>query len=230
MSSHNSFKIDNAPQNHNFKDFNDRLINFNLDINRITFTPAEKSKISGKEILNSGGFIITGTVSDKTGPLQGASVNIYGTDRTAQTDMDGKFSIAVLKGEILEASFIDYETYSTIIENDNILNIILHEGGKILETVVIDRYRSITTAKSSAAVATLSIEAIEDRTNASVLQSLQGQIAGLNIGTASGQPGADSTIILRGISSINDTPQPLFIIDGIPVDEALKQILAFVGK
>ncbi len=60
---------------------------------------------------------------------------------------------------------------------------------------------------------------IEDRANASVIQSLQGQVAGLNIATGSGQPGSDSTIILRGTGTINGNAEPLFVVDGIPVDE-----------
>lgn len=60
---------------------------------------------------------------------------------------------------------------------------------------------------------------IEERANSSVIQNLQGQVAGLNISKGSGQPGADSTIILRGVGSINGSIEPLFIVDGVPVDE-----------
>jgi len=70
------------------------------------------------------------------------------------------------------------------------------------------------------AIQAVSTEAIEDRANASIVQSLQGQVAGLNIATGSGQPGSDSTIILRGVGSLNGNTEPLFIIDGKPVDEA----------
>ncbi|WP_449403990.1 YfbK domain-containing protein [Flavobacterium arcticum] len=71
----------------------------------------------------------------------------------------------------------------------------------------------------AAAITTLSVEEVEDRANASLIQNLQGQVAGLNIGTDSEQPGADSTIILRGVGTINGTIEPLFVVDGIPVDE-----------
>jgi Ca-activated chloride channel family protein len=67
---------------------------------------------------------------------------------------------------------------------------------------------------------TLSIEAIEDRANANIIQNLQGQIAELNIATGNGQPGADSTIILRGVGTINGNVEPLYVVDGVPVDEA----------
>ncbi len=73
--------------------------------------------------------------------------------------------------------------------------------------------------RAAAAITTLSVQEVEDRANASLIQNLQGQVAGLNIATGSGQPGADSTIILRGVGTINENVEPLFIIDGIPVDE-----------
>ncbi len=163
--------------------------------------------------------IVTGTVSDDTGPLPGASIFVQGTQRSVQTDIDGNFSISVSQGEVLEISYIGYKTQSIRIGASNVVNVVLISDAEVLDNVVIDRYRSTTVAKSPSAITTLSIEAIEDRANASVLQSLQGQVAGLNIATGSGQPGADSTIILRGVGTINGNVEPLFVVDGIPVDE-----------
>ena len=64
----------------------------------------------------------------------------------------------------------------------------------------------------------VSAETIENRPNASFVQTLSGQVPGLNITTSSGQPGGNSTVQLRGVSSINGDTEPLFIIDGTPVD------------
>lgn len=165
--------------------------------------------------------VVTGTVSDESGPLPGATIAVKGApERSATSDMDGNFSIKANQGEVLQISFIDYETHEVTVGASTVLPaVVLRQGGTLIETVVLDKYRNITPEKTAAAIATLSIETIEDRANPSVLQSLQGTIAGLNIGTGSGQPGADSTIILRGVSSINGNVEPLFIIDGIPVDE-----------
>ena len=164
--------------------------------------------------------VVTGTVSDETGPLPGASVFVKGTQRSAQTDIDGKFSISAKQGEVLEISFVGYQTQSvTVGASNTIPPVRLESGGTIIPDLVVDKYRSTTSKTTAAAVTTLSIDAIEDRANASVLQSLQGQVAGLNIATGSGQPGADSTIILRGVGTINGNVEPLFVVDGIPVDE-----------
>lgn len=85
--------------------------------------------------------------------------------------------------------------------------------------VTANRYPIKKDAKTSAAIATVSVEEVEDRANANIIQNLQGQVAGLNIATGSGQPGADSTIVLRGVGTINGNVKPLFVVDGIPVDE-----------
>lgn len=162
---------------------------------------------------------VTGTVSDEAGPLPGASVIVQGTERGTQTDIEGRFSISVNTGDVLEISYVGYKTRTMTVGASNTVTVTLQTDAQVLGEVIVDTYRSTTSKTTAAAVTTFSAEAIEDRANASVLQSLQGQVAGLNIGTGSGQPGADSTIILRGIGSLNGNVEPLFVIDGIPVDE-----------
>ena len=220
LSNNAFFKIDNPLPSRTYTRFNDRLISFNMNTENIVFVPVIKNNVSEKEILTKGGFITIGVVSDDTGPLPGASVFIKGTERSTQTDIDGKFSIAVLTGEILEISFVGYYSESVTVGTANsIPQITLEAGGVVLESVVIDKYRSTISKTTTAAVTTMSIEVIEDRANASILQSLQGQVAGLNITHGSGQPGSDSTIILRGVGTVNGNADPLFVIDGVPVDE-----------
>jgi TonB-linked SusC/RagA family outer membrane protein len=164
--------------------------------------------------------VLTGTVLDETDmPVPGVNIIVVGTQRSVQTDNDGRYSISASPGEVLEFSFVGYKTQRLTVGASNTMNTKLVEDRAILEQVIVDTYRSTTVAKSSSAVTSLSIEAIEDRANASVLQNLQGQVAGLNIATGSGQPGADSTIILRGVGTLNGNVEPLFVIDGIPVDE-----------
>lgn len=162
---------------------------------------------------------VTGTVSDAAGPLPQANIKVRGTQNSTQADIDGRYSINVATGAVLEISFIGYQTQTVTVGASSTINVVLQEEARQMGELRIDRYRSTTQRESTAAVTTISIEAIEDRANASVLQNLQGQVAGLNISTGSGQPGADSTIILRGPGTINGNVEPLFIVDGIPVDE-----------
>lgn len=162
--------------------------------------------------------VITGTVLDEQGmPIPGANILVQGTQRSTSTDFDGKYSITASQGEVLEFSFVGSKSQTIRVGASNTIDVTLQSA--VLDEVVIKSYRTTTVAKSPSAVTTISIEAIEDRANASVLQNLQGQVAGLNIATGSGQPGADSTIILRGVGTLNGNVEPLFIVDGIPVDE-----------
>jgi TonB-linked SusC/RagA family outer membrane protein len=163
---------------------------------------------------------ITGTVVDETNmPLPGATVLIKGTTTGASTDFDGKYSISANVGDVLTFSYVGYADQSSTIGASNKIDITL-ELDSSLEEIVIEAYTGVTTkAKSTTAATTISAETVENRANASVVQSLQGQVSGLNIGTGSGQPGSNSTILLRGVSSINGNVEPLFIVDGVPVDE-----------
>lgn len=162
---------------------------------------------------------VSGTVSDDAGPLPGAGIVVKGTSRGTQTDLDGKFSISVRQGEVLEFSFLGYKTQAVTVGASNTLNIVLANETREIDAVQLDMYRKVPVSKAPYAIATITSEALEDRANANVLQSLQGQFAGLNIGTGSGQPGADSTILMRGVGSINGNVEPLFIVDNMPVDE-----------
>lgn len=160
---------------------------------------------------------VTGTVSDEVGPLPGASVLVKGTQRSVQTDINGRYSINASVGDVLEYSYVSYQSQSVTVGASNTIDVVL--TATVLDPIVKDVYRTTTERKSVSAVKVLSVEAVEDRANANILQSLQGQVAGLNIATGSGQPGADVTIILRGIGSINGNIEPLFVVDGMPVDE-----------
>ncbi|KAF2509698.1 TonB-dependent receptor plug domain-containing protein [Flavobacterium arcticum] len=192
----------------------DFIKTYGLDINNKEIDFYTQGIKNEKEVMSNGGFILTGTVSDKIGPLPSASVTVKGTLRNVRTDIDGNFSIPVVMGETLNFDYVSFNTVTMVVNSTMPVNIILE--GQELEMVIIDKYTSTVQRSTTAAITTISVE---DRANASILQSLQGQVAGLNIGTGSGQPGADSTIILRGVGSIDGNVQPLFVVDGIPVDE-----------
>lgn len=91
------------------------------------------------------------------------------------------------------------------------------DENKTLDEIVVDTYRTTSKPKSSVAASTVSSKTIEGRPNASLLQTLQAQVPGLNISTGSGQPGSGTTVVLRGMASINGDVQPLYVIDGVPM-------------
>ncbi len=163
---------------------------------------------------------ISGNVIDQSGlPLPGVSVIVVGTTNGTQTDFDGNYTINASVGQVLRFSYLGQKTVERTVGSPNSINVQLEEDAEALEEVVVQGYRTSTKEKSSIASVTISAETIEDRPNASFVQTLSGQVAGLNITTQSGQPGGNSQVNLRGVTSINGNTEPLFIIDGTPVDE-----------
>lgn len=163
---------------------------------------------------------ITGVVTDVTGPLPGVNVTVKGTSRNAITDFDGKYSISAKAGEILEFSFLSMETKTAVVGASSTVSVVLVEATNKLTEVVIDSYRTTSKRTSAVAATTVTAEAVQGRPNVSFLQSLQSQVAGLNIATSSGSPGSTKIdIILRGLSSANGNTEPLFVIDGIAANQ-----------
>jgi TonB-linked SusC/RagA family outer membrane protein len=160
---------------------------------------------------------VTGVVSDASGSLPGANVIVKGTKKGVQTDIDGKYSIKAKAGEVLVISFVGKPDSNVTVGSSNTYNVKM-ASGKELETVVIEGYKTTKKTKSSNAVVTVTAATIEGRPNASFIQTLQGQVAGLNISTGSGQPGSNSTVILRGLGSINGNVEPLYVVDGVALN------------
>ncbi|MGB5982183.1 MAG: SusC/RagA family TonB-linked outer membrane protein [Nonlabens sp.] len=162
---------------------------------------------------------VSGTVTDPDGlPILGATILVKDTQVFATTDFDGKYTIEASPEQSLVVSFTGYDSKTVLVGSQSIINVQL---STVLDEVVIisDGYRDIKPRTSAIASTTTTSETIENRPNASLVQRLQGQVPGLAIQTASGQPGANSFVRLRGQSSINGNSEPLFVIDGIPVDE-----------
>jgi len=157
---------------------------------------------------------ITGTVSDSQGTLPGANVVVKGTTKSTQTDIDGKYSISAKTGEVLVFSFVGMTDKSVTVGASNTVNVTLDTGVKLNE-VVVEGYRNTTKKTTAIAQSTVNSETIENRPNASFLQTLQGQVAGLNIETGSGQPGSRSTVLIRGLGSLSGYTDPLYVIDGV---------------
>ncbi|MDY8134142.1 SusC/RagA family TonB-linked outer membrane protein [Aquimarina sp. 2201CG5-10] len=152
-------------------------------------------------------------------PLPGVNVVIKNTTNGVQTDFDGNYTIKASKGQIIVFSFLGMQDTEVIIGDNTTINVALEEDVAALEEVVIEGYRTRPKTKSVISAVTVSAESLENRPNASTIQSLSGQVAGLDISTASGQPGANSLVQIRGVSSINGNTEPLFLMDGIPINE-----------
>ena len=161
---------------------------------------------------------VTGKVTGPDGEeVIGAVVSIKGTSTFASTDFDGNFTIEATPENIIVFSYTGYDSQEITVGNQTTINITMVSSA--LDTVVVQAYRTATKTTSNVSSTTISGEDTADRPNASIIQRLQGQIPGLTVQTGSGQPGANSTIQLRGPSSINGNTEPLILVDGVPVDE-----------
>ena len=163
---------------------------------------------------------ISGSVTDDKGlPLPGVNIVVKNTTSGTQTDFDGNYSIKTNKGAVLTFTYVGFKTEEVAVGDSDSINIQLSASASELEEVVIEAFRNTTKATSNISSVTISTQTIEGRPNPSAIQTLQGQISGLNIATGTGQPGANSNINLRGITSLGGNSEPLFLIDGVPVNE-----------
>jgi len=163
---------------------------------------------------------VSGVVKTEFGdPIPDASVTLVGTNEGTATDSEGKYTLSLKKGDKVKVQFLGYKTTTVTIAESNILNITLvEEDATELEGVVVTTYKTTSKAENATAVSTVTSKTIEGRPNASFIQTLQGQVPGLNIATGSGQPGDNNTtVILRGVGSINGNIEPLYVIDGVPM-------------
>ncbi|NJM79821.1 MAG: TonB-dependent receptor plug domain-containing protein [Flavobacterium sp.] len=168
---------------------------------------------------------VTGIVSDALGPLAGANVVVKGTNKGTTTNFDGGFSIKANQGDVLIISYVGMDDALVTVGTASSYNVTLQQGVELKE-VVITGYSTSTKAKTTIAAATVGNELIQNRPNVNVLNSLQGQVAGLNIATSSGQPGTNKNdVIIRGSGSISSSSDPLYVIDGVPLNSAFFRTL-----
>lgn len=166
--------------------------------------------------------VITGTVTsaDDGMPLPGVSVKIKSSNIGVQTNLDGKYTLKSKNGDILVFSFLGTVSQEkTVVGNATVINAALAQDSKALREVVVLGFGQ-TAEKRDMVTATQTVQGkdIADTQRENFINALQGRVAGLTVTGTSGNPGASSSIVLRGINSIGGNNQPLFIIDGIRID------------
>jgi len=159
---------------------------------------------------------VSGVVTEGGQPLPSVTIIIKGTTIGTQTDLSGKYSIQAKPGDVLDFTYIGLVTKSITVGASNTVNVVLVADVEVLGDVVVEGYRTRSKTTSNIASTTITAKTIENRPNASFVQTLQAQIPGMNITTGSGQPGAASTILIRGTGSLGGSVEPLFVIDDIP--------------
>jgi TonB-dependent starch-binding outer membrane protein SusC len=161
---------------------------------------------------------VTGTVSDSNGPLPGASVLEKGTTNGTQTDFDGNYAISVGGDATLVISYIGYKTMEIPVNGRSSINVTLEEDAQALEEVVIIGYGTTTVKDATGAVTAVTAEDFNRGNIASPEELIQGKTAGVNIASTSGEPGAGIQVNIRGSNSVRANNNPLFVVDGVPLD------------
>lgn len=163
--------------------------------------------------------IIKGTILDATGmPVIGANVMVKGTTNGTITDMDGKFSLEVDKNAILVVSYIGYANQEIKVGNQNTLSITMKEDAEALDELVVVGYGTVKKSDLTGSVGSVSMEDVNKVGITSADRALQGQVAGVQVNARSGQPGESMMIRVRGGNSLSGGNEPLYVIDGMPVE------------
>ena len=162
---------------------------------------------------------VTGTVKDATGEaVIGATVQEQGTQNAAITDFDGNFSLKVSGNKPIVISYIGMKTKTVDVKGKSHIDVTMEDDNTTLEELVVIGYGSVKKKDLTGSVATVGADAIVAVPVANASEALTGKMAGVQVTTTEGSPDADVTIRVRGGGSITQSNEPLYIVDGFPVE------------
>jgi TonB-linked SusC/RagA family outer membrane protein len=164
---------------------------------------------------------VTGTVFDVNGvPLLGVTIIEKNTSNGTITDLDGNFEIGIKNDAILVFSFIGFKKKELPVMSGQNFNVVLNEDAESLSEIVVVGYGNQNRKTLTSRVESVQAEEIVDIPAASVDQMLQGRVSGVQISSTSGDPGGGISVRIRGTSSISGSSDPLYVVDGIPIQSS----------
>ena len=159
------------------------------------------------------------TAADDGSPMPAVSVAVQGTGRGTTTDLDGAYTISVPSNGTLVFKFMGYEDAVVPVNGRKVINVTLNPGSIEIDDVVITAMGIKRSEKALGyAAASVKGEAISEKRTSDIMSSLAGKIAGVQIASTSTDPGASQSVIIRGVSSLSGSNQPLYVIDGVPMN------------
>lgn len=162
---------------------------------------------------------VTGKVVDVTSePIIGASVVVKGTTNGTITDFDGNFTLSAQTGDVLHISYVGYVSQDVRVAGTQLINVVLKEDTETLEEVVVVG-TSMKKSDLTGAVASVGSKVLEEKPVTNVNQALQGRVAGVFISQPT-RPTDDASIKIRGINTINGSTDPIYVIDGMVMDNS----------
>lgn len=164
---------------------------------------------------------VSGTIVDAAGaPLPGANVLVKGTLNGTAAEVDGTYSIKASENDVLVYSIIGYVTKEVAVAGQSVINVTLEEDGEVLEDVIVIGYGTAKKRDYIGSVSTIKADDIAKVNPVSLESTLQGMAAGVQVNSANGVPGAPQQIKVRGVGSLSCDTDPLWIVDGIPVQSS----------
>lgn len=164
---------------------------------------------------------VRGKVTSSSGPIEGATVTVLGGKISTKTDADGNYSIRAEIGATLRFSSVGYLTKEVVV-SANTLSVRLEEGTSDIEEVLVTAEFGMKRIARSvgSAVQHIDGQTISESGRENFISALAGRVPGLNISSTSGSPGASTTVVLRNITSISGNNQPLYVVDGVPMNNS----------
>ncbi len=171
-------------------------------------------------------YNISGVVTDAdTGEaLIGVSVSVSGTTTGTVTDLDGKYTLQVPENATLQFSYIGYTKQNIQLKGQKTLDVVMHPDSNVLEELVVVGYAVQKKRDVLGSVSKVNNEELTKLPVSSPEQALQGRIAGVQVSNSSGAPGAGVSIRVRGVSSLHAKNDPLYIVDGVAVEDGINSI------
>ena len=166
---------------------------------------------------------VNGTVLDTNGePVIGAGVVIKGTTSGVATDIDGKFTIQVPANGTLKVTAMNYKEVEVPVKGRGVISVILEDQNLVLDQAVVTAEFGMKRVARSVGSAIQNVKAtdIQEAGRESFVTALQGRVAGMSITSTTGTPGASTNVILRSITSISGSNQPLYVVDGVPMNNS----------
>lgn len=160
---------------------------------------------------------VKGVITGESQPLPGATVLVKGTKTVALSNMQGEFVINAATGDVLVITYLSYQSKEVRVGDEAVLHIALSSSTSKLDELVVVAYGKAKRANLTSAQTTVTSKEMDRTVNTTLEQAIQGRSAGVYITQNSGQPGGGISVNIRGVNSLSNSNEPLYVIDGVQI-------------
>lgn len=192
---------------------------FKISDRQIIIVNQKDEKKATGSTPSSGAATVSGTVLDDANqPMAGVTVRVKGGQIAAVTDVNGHFNVKAIAGTTLLFSTVGYLNREIAVSDQEYLKVVMPVDAKAIDEVVVVGYGVVKKSDLTGAISALKTKDFNKGVVASPTDLIQGRVSGVNITSNGGEPGAGVSVRIRGASSIRSGQDPLYVIDGIPLD------------